>query len=42
MWFAVVWVAPGIDSVFVAVCNRPGQKGFAACDEAIAAMIGMK
>ncbi len=38
-WFAVIWVAPGIDAVFVAACNWAGPEGTRACDRAISTMI---
>jgi CubicO group peptidase (beta-lactamase class C family) len=39
MFFAVLWLAPEKDRGLVAVTNRAGKSGFAACDEAIGLLI---
>jgi CubicO group peptidase (beta-lactamase class C family) len=41
MWYAVIWVAPEKRAAFVATTNAASDTAFAACDEAIAHLIGL-
>ena len=39
MFYSVMWIAPARDFAAVALCNTGEQKGFDACDQAVARMI---
>ncbi len=39
MFYAVMWLGPGVNQCFVAACNCDGPEADAACDEAIRMMI---
>lgn len=39
LWLAVIWVAPKLDTAYLAATNVGPSKGFKACDEAISKLI---
>ncbi len=39
MWFATIWLAPEIDSAYLAATNTGKASAFAACDRAVATLI---
>lgn len=41
-WYATVWIAPKLNAAFLAVTNLGGDRGHAACDEAIVQLIAFQ
>jgi D-alanyl-D-alanine carboxypeptidase len=41
MWYAVVWIAPGTDAAFLAVCNAGGERAAQACDAIVTSLLPM-